>query len=572
MRSIYGVDLNPMAVELAKVSLWLDAFAIGAPLSFLDHHLRCGNSLVGATFEDLDAATNGKRFRNDYEPLRRVIRRVIEVNQWSDTTPVDGKQSTNEHRQARDDLSGYRIALDSLVAQHWGQPNAANLLSRDTNIDLSSRDRFLASLANPDASSLVAQVESLARQADQRFFHWEIEFPEVFFQFAGADERTTTHHHETIRGSSGYDAIIGNPPYSGVRTGRFSDEFVAYATQNFRAAQRNWDISVLFMEQSMRLLARRSALGMIVPSRVATNRDFARFRRDIFESGGPAHVIECGAAFEDPSVLASMIIFQRPPTAGNVRIGSAVNAWPPSIRQLPAKELKSLPDSPFISSLGEQELAIFRDLSASPTRLGNIATITRGMECGKNDPHIVEVTAPNTKPVLSGEGVREFAIQPQGLFMPANLEPFAKYKPDLFRSTPRILVRFVAPYPIAALDEVGYLNFNTVYNLRLRQAEPDGYAWLVAMLNSGVLRWWFLHAFNTHETLFPHVQKYQLERIPLPSLVPECGYFQRLATIGRRAVSGKSIDRPELDRIAQASYGLPTDTLLLRPRNSNGLK
>ena len=47
-RCIYGVDLNPMAVELSKVALWLHTFTVGAPLSFLDHHLRCGNSLFGA--------------------------------------------------------------------------------------------------------------------------------------------------------------------------------------------------------------------------------------------------------------------------------------------------------------------------------------------------------------------------------------------------------------------------------------------------------------------------------------------------------------------------------------------
>ena len=62
-RCIYGVDLNPMAVELAKVSLWLDAFTLGAPLNFLDHHLRCGNSLIGATFNDLEEATKGELFR-----------------------------------------------------------------------------------------------------------------------------------------------------------------------------------------------------------------------------------------------------------------------------------------------------------------------------------------------------------------------------------------------------------------------------------------------------------------------------------------------------------------------------
>ncbi|HED04496.1 MAG TPA: hypothetical protein ENI60_06995, partial [Candidatus Fraserbacteria bacterium] len=60
-RCVYGVDLNPMAVELAKLSLWLDSFTVGAPLSFLNHHLRCGNSLIGATIEEVQTAIEGKR-------------------------------------------------------------------------------------------------------------------------------------------------------------------------------------------------------------------------------------------------------------------------------------------------------------------------------------------------------------------------------------------------------------------------------------------------------------------------------------------------------------------------------
>src|SRR5439155_2038329 len=68
-RCIYGVDLNPMAVELSKVSLWLDAFTLGAPLNFLDHHLRCGNSLIGATIQELRAAVKDRLFAIDLEPL-----------------------------------------------------------------------------------------------------------------------------------------------------------------------------------------------------------------------------------------------------------------------------------------------------------------------------------------------------------------------------------------------------------------------------------------------------------------------------------------------------------------------
>lgn len=60
-RCVYGVDLNPMAVELAKVSLWLDCFTLGAPLSFLDHHLRCGDSLIGVTVAEVRDAIEGER-------------------------------------------------------------------------------------------------------------------------------------------------------------------------------------------------------------------------------------------------------------------------------------------------------------------------------------------------------------------------------------------------------------------------------------------------------------------------------------------------------------------------------
>ena len=62
-RCIYGVDLNPMAVELAKVSLWLHCFTLGAPLSFLDHHMRCGNSLIGVSVPEVrDELRQGSLF------------------------------------------------------------------------------------------------------------------------------------------------------------------------------------------------------------------------------------------------------------------------------------------------------------------------------------------------------------------------------------------------------------------------------------------------------------------------------------------------------------------------------
>ena len=277
-RCIYGVDLNPMAVELAKVSLWLDAFTIGAPLSFLDHHLRCGNSLIGATFADLEKATEGQLFGIDYEPMLRAIRHVLQVNQMADATAAEVRKSAGEYTAARRDLSGYQIVLDLLVAQHFGMPDAPEVLRVGADLDLSSRDKFAASVAalgmgdvekrkrekkKELSPTLVTDVESLAARPDLRFFHWEIEFPEVFFGFADPDERRLEHKDRTAKGSAGFDAVVGNPPWGGLRTlGHFED----FLKGDFVTARKGTDWFALFVESSLRRIHANAAYGAVIPS------------------------------------------------------------------------------------------------------------------------------------------------------------------------------------------------------------------------------------------------------------------------------------------------------------------
>lgn len=212
-RCIYGVDLNPMAVELAKVSLWLDAFTLGAPLNFLDHHLRCGNSLIGATFVQLRAAIKGRLFGIDYEPLLRAIGHVLLVSKMADATSAEVHRSMSEYAEARRDLSGYQVLLDLLVAKHFGHPDAPDILTHvGTDFDFATSERFQASLPVTDAL-LVQKVRQLAQQPDRRFFHWEIEFPEVFFAVSGATGQNIKHKDEIAPGLAGFDAVVGNPPY-----------------------------------------------------------------------------------------------------------------------------------------------------------------------------------------------------------------------------------------------------------------------------------------------------------------------------------------------------------------------
>jgi hypothetical protein len=270
-RCIYGVDLNPMAVELAKVSLWLDAFTLGAPLSFLDHHLRCGNSLVGATIDELKKATVGQLFRLDYEPLLRAINYVLLVSKIADATAAEVADSVMQYSKAREALSGYQIILDLLLADNFGMPLAKAMITSGSDLDVSDREKLLASLHSEKERKLVAEVDTLAKRPDRRFFHWDVEFPEVFFGFADADQRQIEHKERIKAGSAGFDVVIGNPPYdvlSVKELGESVRDLISYvrASPRFSAALgRKLNLYRCFLANSFGILKSTGKCGMIIP-------------------------------------------------------------------------------------------------------------------------------------------------------------------------------------------------------------------------------------------------------------------------------------------------------------------
>ena len=205
-RSIYGVDLNRMAVELAKVSLWLHTFTVGAPLSFLDHHLRWGNSLVGAMAQDaaneMDESANqaGQMamtfMSGPFAGLLRAAEIMRGISRLSDATLDEVEQSEALFREFDAKAEPYKKLLDVYVAQHFGVARADEFL-RSYDVDVFQR---LETLKKPYQKAL-DQSRTLYQQ--HRFFHWDLEFPEVFIDLSRADWQS----------NPGFDAVVGNPPY-----------------------------------------------------------------------------------------------------------------------------------------------------------------------------------------------------------------------------------------------------------------------------------------------------------------------------------------------------------------------
>ena len=226
-RCIYGVDKNPLTVELAKVSLWLHSFTVGAPLSFLDHHMRCGDSLVGLRVPEATAELNrfGGLFASSAiagaEAATDGMQRIEEM---SDADVAEVRESAELFRGVEDATADLRGLLDFLCGLRWltsdmrGKVRTA--LETPLVETLGSRPNEAYSLLSqgPDAVgdgetggdtswSGFKELWSDARSVADRegFLHWEAAFPGVWQRWQ--EEQPV----------GGFDAVIGNPPWDRIK-------------------------------------------------------------------------------------------------------------------------------------------------------------------------------------------------------------------------------------------------------------------------------------------------------------------------------------------------------------------
>jgi methylase of polypeptide subunit release factors len=233
-RCIYGVDLNPMAVELCKVSLWLEALEPGKPLSFLDHHIRCGNSLIGTTPELIAAGLPDEAFKaieGDEKTACAALKKRNKASQKKSTLPFLVKQEAEIQAKLRQTAAALESipsnslrdihAKEHAFRQHEGTPeflrkkNLADAwcaafvmrkyfppkpghpaLKADEPVGITQRELNDYAMGQPLDSGMALEVEKLTGQ--YKFFHWHLAFPEVF-------------------GRDGFDVMLGNPPWERVK-------------------------------------------------------------------------------------------------------------------------------------------------------------------------------------------------------------------------------------------------------------------------------------------------------------------------------------------------------------------
>jgi len=234
---IYGVDINPLAVELGKLSLWIETMAEGKPLNFLDHHLKTGNSLVGSDFEEIFSHPTEKQKRMDSDRWRHIEspEKLKKLFREKYKRIEEQEEETKEDVHEKEDK--YKEFLDSTIYRQIKQ--LANIHTRqyfEEEANSSDYEDFIVNIGLEDnAMETMEWFKSAQQDAETKnYFHWQIEFPEVFF---GQKQ--------------GFDAIVGNPPY--VKVQNMPHDIIDYIKTNYEVAYRRVDISIAFIQKATQI-------------------------------------------------------------------------------------------------------------------------------------------------------------------------------------------------------------------------------------------------------------------------------------------------------------------------------
>ena len=308
---IYGVDLNPMAVELAKLSLWLHAFVPGLPLSYLGHNLRHGNALIGVMGPEIADKVGGGLFGGAVSAaLAQALEHAKHLASLSDLSVAEVKKSEDAQDALEASTTPLMNAFDAYSCRVFASNDELDTRAEREmgRASLEYEDglvRVLEGKTTGEQKRQISKAQKVARSQDA--FHWQLAFPEVF-----------------LRAKPGFDVVLGNPPWEELNVDelgffapfipgikgvasqkereRVIDAFVrkrpdvadqiqaeeahkveARAILNESSKGRGKaDLYKIFAERALALCRQKGALGMVFPRTLFSGKSSSGFREQLF--------------------------------------------------------------------------------------------------------------------------------------------------------------------------------------------------------------------------------------------------------------------------------------------------
>ena len=583
-RCLHGVDVNPMAVQLARLSLWLATLAGDRPLTFLDHHLRSGDSLVGASLADLHRqppSAGSRKTRLSPLPLfsldafQSSLRAIVSPRLALGSEPDDTLEQVKKKERTlatlgreHGPLARWKLAAD-LWCACWFLPAAD---TRTFGALLEELRHGGGPLPGHISGPLLEDVRHVT--ASRNFFHWTLEFPEAFYDESGAPlERP------------GFDAVLGNPPWEMLRADAGNGAATAALT-GFARRSGVYPLGVtghanlfqLFIERALQLVKQSGRVGFIVPAGLATDHGCAALRRELLdrttldmfltlENRDAIFPVHRGLKFALFTLSASGATSSVPVRAG-VRTPATLDLIPDSgddsaAISLPRSLLQRISGDqlaiPEIRSAADLELVSQIAFSCPPLGDSDGWSVRFGRELNATEDRPYFIEGGHGLPVLEGKHVQPFRVDTRACRL--------SIAPDTARrllrgsssfSTPRLAYRDVAAATnrltlIAAIVPAGVVTTHTLFCVR-RPPDIESQEFLCGIFNSFVANHLVRMRVGTHVTTAV------IDRLPVPKPSRKLASFTRLASLARHLTRSDDEDaRAEHQALAARLYGLSED-------------
>ncbi|EKT4518474.1 N-6 DNA methylase [Flavobacterium psychrophilum] len=413
-------------------------------------------------------------------------------------------------------------ALDFLIAQHQYIDELKAKLFGDTfvlsdvetsilennlfGVDLNEESVEIAKLslwlrtAQPnrklnDLSSNIQCGNSLIDEvniAGDKAFNWQQSFAKVFAK-------------------GGFDVIIGNPPYVLCQPSNTNEITLDYY-KKFEVASYKIDLFHLFFEKSITLLKEKGKLGFITPNTYLTNKYIQKLRNYILNNTSIETIVNYeDSVFVDAGVdVATIILNKKENLKTNVYTSNKGNLT--FIKSLNQNEW--LDDVDNIFNLNNEFTFKFIDC----IKVDNICSVTFGLQTKDKSTYVLEnKVSEEWENCYTGSDINRFNLKESTLFFknnPKEVKAGGSWNMDIHHSK-KIVVRQVGnPEPIFAFDNFGYATLNTMYSIVVKD-DTFSYYYLLAILNSTLIKFYFLSKYSDGKQLFPKVKGFQLKELPI---------------------------------------------------------
>ncbi len=282
-RCLYGVDKNPFAVNLAKLSLWLVTLAKDRPFTFLDHALKCGDSLVGLTRREIgnfgkDSIENLPLIKLIKEKVDRAKSYRAEIQALDTRTDQDAENNVTRLKLAEQELQDTRLTGDVAVGAFFAGAGKNKKEQTEIKEEYSAlvrewRKNYVLNYEAKNPQLKLQAISEKLRTEEKPIipFNWEIEFPEVF-----------------DRENSGFDAIVGNPPFAGKNTTINSNPegYLHWLKEIHPESHGNSDLVAHFFVRAFTILRKDGCFGLIATNTIAQGDTRSSGLRFICQNGG----------------------------------------------------------------------------------------------------------------------------------------------------------------------------------------------------------------------------------------------------------------------------------------------